>query len=143
MESDERLISEQLMELRGLARRTANLKMEVVKGIIQGSEFNPKLAKHAPLFQITVLCFTVCFTKCSHFISFKNSVHFIRYTLLLLLVVKIQQGAENIPDPYQHDRVTQLLHICVLIPPRPKGAQSERKKLSPTPSHLGLNDYRK
>lgn len=34
MESDERLISEQLMELRGLARRTANLKMEVVKGII-------------------------------------------------------------------------------------------------------------
>lgn len=31
MESDERLISEQLMELRGLTRRTANLKMEVVK----------------------------------------------------------------------------------------------------------------
>lgn len=30
-----------------LACHTANLKVEVVKGIIQRSEFNPKLAKHA------------------------------------------------------------------------------------------------
>lgn len=40
-------------EPRGLVCHTANLKKEkekkreVVKGIIQGSEFNPELAKHA------------------------------------------------------------------------------------------------
>lgn len=47
-ESDSRLMSEQQTdELRGLACHTANLKVEVVKGIIQRSKFNPKLAKHA------------------------------------------------------------------------------------------------
>lgn len=83
MESDERLISEQLMELRGLARRTANLKMEVVKGIIQGSEFNPKLAKHAP--RMAFHCFKSQFFA-SQYVS-QNA--FIRYTLLLLLVIAV------------------------------------------------------
>lgn len=83
MESDERLISKQLMELRGLARRTANLKMEVVKGIIQGSEFNPKLAKHAP--RMALHCFKSRFFA-SQYVS-QNA--FIRYTLLLLLVIAV------------------------------------------------------
>lgn len=34
-------------EIRGLLCHTANLKEEVVKGIIQRSEFKPKLAQHA------------------------------------------------------------------------------------------------
>lgn len=34
-------------EPRELVCHTANLKVEAVKGIIQGSEFKPKLAKHA------------------------------------------------------------------------------------------------
>lgn len=48
-------------ELRGPACHTANLKAEVVKGIIQGSEFNPKLAKHV---QCAALhCFKSQFTQ--------------------------------------------------------------------------------
>lgn len=34
-------------EIRGLLCHTANLKEEVVKGIIQRSEFKPKLSQHA------------------------------------------------------------------------------------------------
>lgn len=34
-------------EIRGLLCHTANLKEELVKGIIQRSEFTPKLAQHA------------------------------------------------------------------------------------------------
>lgn len=62
MESDSRLISEQQTdELRGLACHTANLKEEVVKGIIRGSEFNPKLAKHAQ--RPALLCFKSQFSQ--------------------------------------------------------------------------------
>lgn len=67
MVSAYRLISEQQTdELRGLACHTANLKEEVVKGIIPGSEFNPKLAKHAQC--AALLCF-----KSQSFISHHNS----------------------------------------------------------------------
>ena len=52
---------QQTDELRGLACHTANLEAEVVKGIIQRSEFNPKLAKHA---QCAALhCFKSQFTQ--------------------------------------------------------------------------------
>lgn len=82
MESDERLISEQLMKLRGLARRTANLKMEVVKGIIQGSEFNPKLAKHAP--RMALHCFKSQFFA-SQYVSQNAHISFHLKTVYTLL----------------------------------------------------------
>lgn len=42
-------------EIRGLLCHTANLKEEVVKGIIQRSEFKPKLAQHAQC--AALICF--------------------------------------------------------------------------------------
>lgn len=51
-------------ELKGLVCHTANLKMEVVKGIIQGSEFKPKLAKHAPC--MARHCFKSLFSERIH-----------------------------------------------------------------------------
>lgn len=57
-----------MVEQPGLVCHTANLKDRAVKGIIQGSKFNPKLAKHA---QCAVLhCFKSLFTqreqRCHH-----------------------------------------------------------------------------
>lgn len=42
-------------EIRGLLCHTANLKEEVVKGIIQRSEFKPKPAQHAQC--VVLVCF--------------------------------------------------------------------------------------
>lgn len=45
---------QQTDEVSELTYHMANLKSEVVKRIIQGSEFNPKLAKHAQYGALTI-----------------------------------------------------------------------------------------
>lgn len=68
VELEKRLINEQQTdEQRELACHTSNLKAEVVKGIIQGSELNPKLAKHAQC--VGLHCF-----KSQSFVSNYNSL---------------------------------------------------------------------